>query len=199
MFGFVYHDLINLHATCNAHLLNSWSTFEQYSVKWYSRQKSNYVRNTDTFFGTWRQHHSPIASAGRIQRFRKGLPLPTMPYLVLRMNPGHRHLPSAAVTSKKRYHLRLLWYFATSFSTEHPKDPRHPVKTRLGAFMFTEGKLEKWAERAVVTLACYMLTNVLASCVILKAAPVYLWDQRFVIRLMCFCRDYHCLNYRLTF
>lgn len=146
------------------------------------------------FFCTWRHHHSPIASAGRIQRFRKGLPLPTMPYLVLRMNPGHRHLPSAAVTSKERYHLRLLWYFATSFSTEHPKDPRHPAKTRLGAFMFTEGKLEKWAERAVVTLACYMLTNVLASCVILKAAPVYLWDQRFVIRLMCFCRDYHCLN-----
>lgn len=102
---------------------------------------------------------SPSAEAGRIQQFRKGLPLSTMPYLVTRMNPGHWHLLSAAVTSKKRYHHRLLWYFATSFCAEQPKDPRQPVKSGPGGCMFTEAKLEKWARRAVVTLARYMLTT----------------------------------------
>lgn len=78
--------------------------------------------------------HSPIAEAAgrRIQRFRKGLPLSTMPYLVTRMNPGYGHLLSAAVTSKKRPHHRLLWYSATKGSAQSTgRDPRQtaPVKS----------------------------------------------------------------------
>lgn len=79
--------------------------------------------------------HSPVAEAAgrRIQRFRKGLPLSTMPYLVTRMNPGHGHLLSAAVTSKKRPHHRLLWYSATKGSAQSTEtDPRRtsPGKER---------------------------------------------------------------------
>lgn len=63
--------------------------------------------------------------------------------------------------------------FSIKFQCRAPQGSKTPGKDRTLGFMFTEGKLDKWAERAVVTLACYMLTNVLASCA-LKAAPVYL-------------------------